>query len=183
MHDTLHAGWLGVAIALTIQTQGVCISSTGAGCERPMRRCPRSSSGTSGAVSPTAPRRVLERHRKQPKPRSIANSGDSSLSRGHRVGGLVNERSGLAALGKRLYAPVDDDTPPTFLLRAQDDPVDPVENSLAYYAALRKAGVPAEMPVFVKGGHAFGLRPTDAPITRWPPLVETWLRTIGVIPR
>jgi len=74
-------------------------------------------------------------------------------------------------------------TPPTFLLQAEDDPVDPVENSLVYYAALRRAGVPAEMHVFVKGGHAFGLRPTEAPITRWPQLVETWLATIGVIPK
>ena len=73
-------------------------------------------------------------------------------------------------------------TPPTFLLQAEDDPVDPVENSLVYYAALRKAAVPAEMHVFVKGGHAFGLRPTASPITRWPPLVETWLASIGMIP-
>lgn len=74
-------------------------------------------------------------------------------------------------------------TPPTFLLHAQDDPVDPVENSLVYYAALRKAGVPAEMHVYVKGGHAFGLRPTASPITRWPALVETWLESIGMIKR
>jgi acetyl esterase/lipase len=72
-------------------------------------------------------------------------------------------------------------TPPTFLLQAQDDPVDPVENSLVYYSALRRAGVPAEMHVYVKGGHAFGLRPTESPITRWPQLVETWLTTVGVI--
>lgn len=72
-------------------------------------------------------------------------------------------------------------TPPTFLLQAEDDPVDPVENSLVYYSALRKAGVPAEMHVYVKGGHAFGLRPTESPITRWPQLVEAWLTTIGVI--
>lgn len=78
---------------------------------------------------------------------------------------------------------VTSQTPPTFLLQAEDDPVDPVENSLAYYAALRKAGVPAEMHIFVKGGHAFGLRPTDSPITRWPALAETWLRTIGMIPK
>jgi acetyl esterase/lipase len=74
-------------------------------------------------------------------------------------------------------------TPPTFLLHAQDDPVDPVENSLVYYAALRKAGVPAEMHVYVKGGHAFALRPTESPITRWPALVETWLGTIGMLSR
>ena len=74
-------------------------------------------------------------------------------------------------------------TPPTFLLHAQDDPVDPVENSLVYYAALRKAGVPAEMHVYVKGGHAFALRPTESPITRWPALVEAWLGTIGIVTR
>ena len=71
-------------------------------------------------------------------------------------------------------------TPPTFLLHAQDDPTDPVENSLVYYAALRKAGVPAEMHVYLKGGHAFALRPTQSPITGWPQLVEVWLKTIGI---
>jgi acetyl esterase/lipase len=72
-------------------------------------------------------------------------------------------------------------TPPTFVLQAENDPVDPVENSLAYYRALRKAGVSAEIHVFATGGHAFGLRPTAAPITRWPALVETWLHTIGML--
>lgn len=74
-------------------------------------------------------------------------------------------------------------TPPTFLLQAEDDPVDPVENSLVYHAALRKAGVPAEMHLYVKGGHAFGLRRTRFPITEWPQLVEKWLGTIGMIPK
>jgi acetyl esterase/lipase len=72
-------------------------------------------------------------------------------------------------------------TPPTILVQAQDDPVDPVENSLVYYSALRRAGVVAEMHVFAKGGHAFGLRRTAQPITEWPALVERWLRTIGVV--
>ena len=72
-------------------------------------------------------------------------------------------------------------TPPTFLLQAEDDPVDPVENSLVYHAALRKAGVPAEIHLYVKGGHAFGLRRTSSPITEWPQLVERWLETIGMI--
>jgi acetyl esterase/lipase len=72
-------------------------------------------------------------------------------------------------------------TPPTFLLQAEDDPVDPVENSLVYYSALREAGVPAEMHVYVNGGHAFGLRRTESPITRWPGLVETWLGAVGVV--
>jgi acetyl esterase/lipase len=72
-------------------------------------------------------------------------------------------------------------TPPTLLLQAEDDPVDPVENSLVYHAALRKAGVPVEMHLYVKGGHAFGLRRTSFPITGWPQLVESWLVTIGMI--
>jgi acetyl esterase/lipase len=72
-------------------------------------------------------------------------------------------------------------TPPTLLVHAYDDPVDPVENSLVYYAALRKAGVAAEMHVYAKGGHAFGLRPTSSPITQWPKLTEEWLKTIGMI--
>lgn len=74
-------------------------------------------------------------------------------------------------------------TPPTFLVHADDDPVDPVENSLVYFAALRKDGVPAEMHLFAKGGHAFGLRQTESPITEWPGLLEDWLKTIGVIER
>ena len=74
-------------------------------------------------------------------------------------------------------------TPPTFLLHAEDDPVDPVENSLVYHAALRKAGASVEMHLYMKGGHAFGLRPTSSPITEWPPLVEKWLRTIEMIPK
>jgi acetyl esterase/lipase len=74
------------------------------------------------------------------------------------------------------------DTPPTFLLQAENDPVDPVQNSLAYFAALQQAGVPAEMHLYAQGGHAFGLRRTEFPITEWPGLVGRWLRTIGITP-
>lgn len=74
-------------------------------------------------------------------------------------------------------------TPPTFLVQAEDDPLDPVENSLVYYAALRKAGVSAELHVYAKGGHAFALRRTESPITRWPELLDDWLKTIGVLER
>jgi acetyl esterase/lipase len=73
------------------------------------------------------------------------------------------------------------DTPPTFLLHAEDDRVDDVKHSLTYYVALQKAGVPVEMHLYAQGGHAFGLRPTKLPIGRWPTLVEQWLHTIGVL--
>jgi len=76
---------------------------------------------------------------------------------------------------------VTKDTPPTFLVHAEDDPVDGVSHSLVYYDALKNAKVPVEMHLYAHGGHAFGLRPTRDPITAWPRLVETWLRTIGMI--
>jgi len=78
--------------------------------------------------------------------------------------------------------PVTSQTPPTFLLQAEDDHVDNVNQALVYYIALKNAGVPVEMHLYAQGGHAFGLRRTKFPITGWPRLVETWLGTIGMIP-
>ena len=77
---------------------------------------------------------------------------------------------------------VTSETPPTFLLQAEDDHIDSVHDSLASYIALKKAGVPAEMHLYAQGNHAFGLRHTTLPITDWPKLVEIWLSTIGMIP-
>jgi acetyl esterase/lipase len=77
--------------------------------------------------------------------------------------------------------PVSRNTPPMFLVQAEDDPVDTVQNSLVYYIALKKAGVPVEYHVYARGGHAFGLRKTKFPITGWPKLAETWFKTIGLI--
>ena len=78
--------------------------------------------------------------------------------------------------------PVTTNTPPTFLLQAEDDYVDGINQSLTYYIALKKAKVPVEMHLYAQGGHAFGLRHMKFPITDWPKLVETWLRTIGMTP-
>jgi acetyl esterase/lipase len=72
-------------------------------------------------------------------------------------------------------------TPPTFLLAAWDDPVDDLCNSTVYARALDRARVPAEVHLFAKGGHAFGLRPTGHPVSSWPSLVENWLKEIGVL--
>jgi acetyl esterase/lipase len=77
--------------------------------------------------------------------------------------------------------PVIRQTPPTFLVQAEDDHVDNVNDSLAYYITLKNAGVPVEMHLYAQGGHAFGLRHSKLPITEWPQLVETWLVTIGMI--
>jgi acetyl esterase/lipase len=79
------------------------------------------------------------------------------------------------------HIPVTSNTPSTFLLQAENDPVDNVNQSLAYYIALKNAKVPVEMHLYAQGGHAFGLRPSTFPITKWPQLVEKWLGTIGMI--
>ena len=71
-------------------------------------------------------------------------------------------------------------TPPTFLLQAEDDPVHE-ENALRYFQALKEVKVPAELHIYAQGGHGYGLRPTELPITHWPALVETWFHTIHVL--
>ena len=74
-------------------------------------------------------------------------------------------------------------TPPTFLLQNEDDHVDSVNDALAYFIALKNANVPAEMHLYAQGGHAFGLRRTNLPVTAWPQLVDVWLGSIGVVPQ
>lgn len=85
--------------------------------------------------------------------------------------------------------PVDSNTPPMFLLQAGNDPIDSIQNSLVYYIALKKAGVPAEYHIYAEGGHAFGLNESaqkipnwsELPIADWEKLVERWLRTIKIL--
>jgi acetyl esterase/lipase len=71
-------------------------------------------------------------------------------------------------------------TPPTFLVQAEDDPVH-VENSLFYYLALKRAKVPAEMHLYSKGGHGYGLRRSELNVTTWPARAEEWLRLLGTL--
>ncbi|MEZ4700906.1 MAG: alpha/beta hydrolase [Rhodothermales bacterium] len=71
------------------------------------------------------------------------------------------------------------ETPPTFLMHTTTDTAVPVENSLAFYEALRRAGVPAEMHVYAKGPHGFGLAPNDPILATWPARCADWLRLMG----
>ncbi|MGB7434565.1 MAG: alpha/beta hydrolase [Candidatus Acidiferrum sp.] len=92
---------------------------------------------------------------------------------------------GYLALSERNFDPnpaiqVTDKTPPTFILQTEDDPVH-VENSIVYFQALKNAKVPAEMHIYAQGGHGYGLRRTEQPVTSWPQLLETWLGTIRVL--
>jgi acetyl esterase/lipase len=90
---------------------------------------------------------------------------------------------GDKGLGLNPTLPVTSNTPPTFLLQAENDPVDNVNHSLSYYMALKNAKVPVELHLYAEGGHAYGMRRTKFPITEWPQLVERWLSTLGIIPQ
>jgi acetyl esterase/lipase len=70
-------------------------------------------------------------------------------------------------------------TPPAFIFHTNADTVVPVENAVAYFLALRKAGVPAEMHVFKDGAHGTGLGMQSATLAEWPRLLANWLRASG----
>jgi acetyl esterase/lipase len=70
-------------------------------------------------------------------------------------------------------------TPPTFLFHTTEDHLVPVENSIYFYLALRKAEVPAEMHIFQKGEHGVGLAPNDPVLKTWPDLLADWLKAEG----
>jgi acetyl esterase/lipase len=85
---------------------------------------------------------------------------------------------------KAAYTPeelVTRDTPPTFIYHTFSDRTVPVEQSLGFYDALLKAGVPAEIHIFVNGNHASGLGRGDPALDQWPALLENWLRAYGLL--
>jgi len=71
-------------------------------------------------------------------------------------------------------------TPPTFLVQAEDDPVH-VENATTWFLALKAVKVPAELHLFAKGGHGYGLRLTIDPVTTWPDFAAKWLQAIHIL--
>lgn len=72
-------------------------------------------------------------------------------------------------------------TPPTFLFHTTADTTVPVENSVLFYLALRKAGVPAEMHIYERGPHGLGLAPFDEALSSWPSRLAAWLRVHGLL--
>ena len=70
-------------------------------------------------------------------------------------------------------------TPPTFLFHTTNDQTVPVENSVMFYLALHKAGVPAEMHIYENGPHGVGLAPTDEALSSWPARLADWMRGRG----
>ena len=86
---------------------------------------------------------------------------------------LVRRLSGELAVTKQ--------TPPTFLFHTNADTAVPAENSVYYYLALRKAGIPAEMHIFEKGPHGVGLANDDPALSEWSKLLANWLRVRGIL--
>jgi acetyl esterase/lipase len=72
-------------------------------------------------------------------------------------------------------------TPPTFLFQTDEDKTVPAENSVLFYMALRKAGVPAEMHIYEHGAHGVGLAPTDEALASWPARLADWVRGRGLL--
>ena len=110
---------------------------------------------------------------------------DSADNVGCRPDFAVIVYPGYLALADKAYAanadvPVTSQTPPSFIVQTEDDPVH-VENAVVYFMALKNAKVPAELHVYAGGGHGYGLRRSEFPVTSWPQSVETWLRTIGMV--
>jgi len=76
----------------------------------------------------------------------------------------------------------DASTPPTFLVHSQDDDVVPMENSLRLFQKLTVCHVPAELHVYPKGGHGYGLGTEPDSPTRWSSDLEAWLKGRGILP-
>jgi acetyl esterase/lipase len=92
----------------------------------------------------------------------------------------LSETDGSLDLAAAVQPPAD--APPTFLVQAEDDPIH-VENALAYFEALKRKDISAEMHLYAKGGHGYGLRPTLLPVSGWKTHAALWLESTGIVPK
>jgi len=95
--------------------------------------------------------------------------------------GKTNDWKIAAEFSNELH--VTDNTPPTFFVLADDDHAVVPENSIRFYMALKKHDIPAEMHIFAKGGHGFGMKKTGLPTQEWPDLFVSWMKTMEIIPK
>lgn len=95
---------------------------------------------------------------------------------------MLDDSKGRNSLELRPWVTISPKAPPTFILHAMNDATDPIRQPMAYALALTDAGVPVDMRLYARGGHAFGMRPTADPVTReWPGALKQWLRDIGML--
>ena len=98
-------------------------------------------------------------------------------------------RTNLTQEDASLYAPlspqkhVTSDTPPTFLVHGTNDGLVPVKNSLLFYEACLKAGVPAEMHILDNGPHGFGMAAgmNDETVKEWPAQALRFMARHGML--
>ena len=95
---------------------------------------------------------------------------------------ILDNSNGNNNLDLQPWVKISAKAPATLIIHAMNDPTDNVRQAMAYALALNDAGVPVDMRLYAKGGHAFGMRPTIDPITReWPEQAKQWLHSIGVL--
>jgi acetyl esterase/lipase len=95
---------------------------------------------------------------------------------------LLDNSKGRNNLQLQPWVKISVKAPPTLIIHAMNDSVDDIRQPMAYALALNDAGVPVDLRVYAKGGHAFGLRPTSDPITtEWPDQLKQWLHNIGML--
>lgn len=75
---------------------------------------------------------------------------------------------------------IDSETPPAFLVHSADDKAVPVMNSIGYFKGLQKNGIPAEIHIYQKGGHGYGLSPGGGTESSWPDLCLQWMKQMGI---
>lgn len=94
---------------------------------------------------------------------------------------MLDNSKGKNSLELQPWVKISPKAPPTLIIHAMDDSVDDIRQPMAYALALNDAGVPVDMRLYARGGHAFGMRPTGDPITtEWPEQVKQWLQNIGM---
>lgn len=95
---------------------------------------------------------------------------------------MLDNSQGRNNLQLQPWVTISAEAPPTLIIHAMDDSVDDIRQPMAYALALNDAGVPVDMRLYARGGHAFGMRPTNDPITTdWPEQVRSWLLGLGVL--
>jgi acetyl esterase/lipase len=90
----------------------------------------------------------------------------------------LTQKDDLSKLAPELK--ITKDTPPTFAVQTEDDPVK-VENVYTYTLALKNAKVPSELHVYPKGGHGYGLRPSANEVSTWPQRAADWMKAMGFL--
>lgn len=73
------------------------------------------------------------------------------------------------------------DTPPAFFILADDDNGVPPRNSIEMYMAMKQFGIPAELHIFAKGGHGFGMKQSELPVNKWPEMFIEWMKAMKII--